>query len=523
MIWLVILLISCSVRGMSAPEVSVISVDQTTYTWYLDQEEIDQMSSLRNQQECGQRSPVILAPAVSPENFTQLLPFLARKSDSAEITKNKKRALGSKTLNAIAQCARDADCLGAERLLRQSLKILRDRIGAECALTLPETLQRALNEQVVRKNPFIKLLLFKAFDGNHAIHEMQEPKSLSVIMLLSSHAKNSCMIHDYMVKRRVSYNDGTRLDSRPWLVLCEILPDDTSKLLKMWNIPKPLQSCMAHENGVVALHRDNSAMFGYPTDRHIFFYNKDSDEPRLFAPFRTCPTALILDSHRKKIIAGSLEGEVGIFDLEHPEVEPQILGSVSNVLVDQDKKVNALAIDSKGEHVAAGNAECTIGIWSLPEKKYKELANTGSGIDDIKFGTADNLLFVMTFHKGLQIWSIDSQTALYTLPIRNYEGPSGRKPSTLFIHPHDTKVTLYGHYAARERLCTLFDEQTYKELKCVPLSTIAFLVRVGKKIHEDKQITFADEPDLQKLYRSVPLALQKIIAKKVSWRDWIWL
>lgn len=512
MFWLTVLLISCSVRGMSVPEVSVISADQT-YTWYLDQEEIDQMSSLRNQQECGQRSPVILAPAVSPENFTQLLPFLTRKSDSTEVTKNKKRALGSKTVNAIAQCARDADCLGAERLLRQSLKILRDRIGTECMPTLPETLQHALNEQVLCKNPFIKLLLFKTLDGNHRILEKQEPKSL--------YSKNPCMIHDYMVKRRVSCNDGTRLDPRPWLFLYEILPDDTSKSLKICDVHKPLHSCMPHEKGVIALHVDNPETLGYPTDRHIFFYDMTSNKPRLFAPFRTCPTALILDSHRKKIIAGSLEGEVGIFDLEHPEIEPEILGSVSNVLINPDEKINALAIDSKGKHVAVGHVDRVLRIWSLSEKRYKELANIYP-IADIKFGTADDLLFVMTVC-CLRIWSIDSQVLLYELPLHSYDGPDGRKHSTLFIHPHDTKFTLYGHYAAGQRLCTLFDEQTYKELQYLPLSTIAFLVRAGKKIHEGNQITFADEPDLKQLYRSVPLALQKIIAKNVSWREWIWL
>lgn len=519
------LFMSAWIHGMSGPQLVVLSADQT-YTWYMDQEEVDQISSLRNQQADSRgASHLMLSPAVSSENFTQLLPFLAKKDDSSEVTKNKKRALASKTSSALAQFACDADCLGAERLLNRCLKILRNRIGTEPTLALPDTLQRALNEQVVHKNPFIKLLLFKAFapDGTHLIQETVGPRS---------DRENWGVIDDYMVKRRITYDDGSPIQDPPCLFLYEIMPDDSPKMLQAWwNLPTPLQSCMAYEKGVVALHVDNPETFGYPTNQHIFFYESASasEEPRLFAPFRTCPTCMILNSNRNKIIAGSLEGEVGIFDLEHPEIEPQILGSVSNILVNQDKQVKALAIDSKDKHVAVAGGNnrlrmwCTVGIWSLKEKKYEELANAGSVIDDIKFGTLDDLLFVMTNDVGLQIWSIDQKALLYTVHMSSYEGPLGRKNSTLFIHPHDERITLYGHYAARKIKCDLLDEQTSKQLKYLPLSTIAALVRIGKKIHEGKQVSFSEEPDLKQLYRSVPPRLQKIIAQNVSWRDWMWL
>lgn len=524
--------------AMDKPPLAIISADQRD-TWHLSEDEVEQIGSLRDQKNYGPgTSCLFLSSATSPENFTNLLLFVMAKSDSLEKIKNKKAALKAKTTAELAQLAMDADCLGAERLLDQTLRILQKRVSVEDVPPLPETLQQQLGQMVGNKNPCIKTLLLKAYSARSPVPNITQIKAPGM-------RNGSLIINHEEYSEKIDLNgnsfvaDKTQIirgsNTNKFLVTNSehlfFIDGAQRKVLQKWSLPiDGPDYLVVHDQGAIVTLFDHTDLGLAHTNRRIFFYEMGVDGPKLFAPFRTCPTAMALNANNTKVVAGSAEGEIGVFDIKHPKVNPLILGSITNALVNFNV-VRIAEIDPAEKYVAVcmlGSAypdhrkECELGIWSLKEKKYHQLEkrsetqNVTNCIDDIKFNQAGDLLLVLKYG-NLQIWHVKDKTMLHNVRV-----PESRQ-STLTIHTDDLGCTMCGDYDEWFMKLPLIDGQVYKQVKCLPLPVIAFLARAGKKIQEGKQIGFADEKNLKLLYRASPPSLQKIIAAHVSLKDWIWL
>ncbi len=493
----------------------MISSFDGRHTWHADKDVIAQMSVLHNQREDMRADRVLLPPAISPAHFTDLLPFINSDKKAVKIM------LRAKNSQEIAQIARDADCVGAQQLLERSLRMLEKRVGNGQAVDLPETLQQQLVANVVRCNPNIRSLLFKTIEHLDPVAQTQEVRvchiGQDVIQIdaddnrqavnLNGYAfmpdvENSHIIHSSRGKKALIFNQSEVL----------LLDPEEQSAIGHWNLPLVPAVLLPYDQGFFCIAS------GFA--KYIIHCRLEAD-PRLFRPFESCsPTAMALSYDGSKLVVGSDAGSLSIFDAQTGAVDRQLVALLPS---NRDTCIAALAIDRNSQYIAVGKRHSfysRIELWNVKKLTHRELGSLSSYVEDLCFDKTGSFLYVLE-DAFMSIWDTKSNTMLHKIKTTTFDGPYSGKINSLVVDDAGTTCTIYGHSADRVFTQPLIDKNTMHELSQCPIPVIAFLARANKKIDAEKQITHADEPDLKILYRLLPRALQRVIAKHMGWKDWL--
>lgn len=494
------------------PHLIRVSTANQTDHWDLEKDLVLQMGVLVHQIEDGYPE-VILPGGVGPKRFEKIL----RLFKSPLRAKDTLKACTSKQL---VQLAKTADCLGTAQLLSDTMDVLQKRIGDDNIPDLPETLQQDLVERVVQNSPYIKLLLSKG-GPEKPEEKIKEPPRL---ILKKNHFifPNTQSFSD----RMRAYNENDEWFEHTYSFdECVLLNDSNlffydeikQKVYAAWSLKGTRNALIVHKDGFICTFRDNPNL-----DHSLFFYDIGNDEPRVFVPFKTLPTALAFHVEYQELVAGSADGQVGIFNIHNPRHDIFILGPWYSTRLDRDG-IEAIAIDHRKKYIAVGDQNKMLGLWTLKKKKYELLACLGSKIEGLQFNGIGDLLFVAIRHQGVNIWSVDLKRSL--IHIKTSDLPSQlrtlRKTFNLTINTDDTQLKISNEWESK--IIPLLPVELRKSVMNLPLPLVEFLVRAGRKICEGKQISFDDEKDLKQMYRSLPPSLQKTIVQYISWWDWMWL
>lgn len=504
--------------------VRVSTADQNNH-WDLEVEVIEQISSLCNQKSDNPGAPfLIVSPQVSVEDFSNLLLFVPRRSDSQQISQQKKTALKNKTVSELALFAKNADCVGAINLLAYTISILQKRICNGIIPELPETLQQELASQVVHTNPFIKIVLFNAWTKAREGKVIENPfitfKKTDFLFPNTESYWNELMKMGLQDINNLQFCKCSFAEDL-FLTDGQILFYDRikKKVHTAWKLPNFYKRFAVHDSGIVCILRDEGP---YGKNRHLFFYTFGHVEPRTFAPFRTCPTALAYHAQAHQIVAGSAEGEIGVFNMQDPLIDPLILGSSTQETIKRND-VDAVAIDIDHKYVAVGQDK-TLGIWSLKRKCYMPVTNFNSRLWGVQFNSKGDLLFAANKADGVSILSMALKKIVMKVTISNdLFAHRMAWPHHFYLHikPNDSQIELGDLFDAKT--IQILPKELQKTVMHLPLPVLDFLIRVGKKLNEGKQISFVDEKNLKEMYRSLPMQLQKLVAENVSWSTWMWL
>lgn len=514
------LLISYSLIGMEQPPVAVTSMDGR-HTWHLGKDVVAQMVTLHDQnKDCGSNH-VFLPPAVDHENFTALLPLLNSKERDVKII------LKAQNTTQLAQIARDADCLGAQKLLARSLRLLEKRVSNGQSLDLPDTLQSELVKNVVKRDAYIASLLFKIVNHSQEYLKQEEIRICGT--------ENGAIVIDTKQGRKLINLNGTNLQHQP--DFSHIIPapvikksvifndneiflvnDEEQRVIQKWYVYTCPMVLVPYDQGVFAI-----LTCGNVNDCHVVNYRVGAEFTD-FKPFETCPTAIALSHDQAKLVVGSYTGQVALYNAQTLARESEVLEPGKGV--NNYRQVCALAIDPKNSYIASarhiGTVGCELGVYNLKKKAYDELIPNANYIDDICFDKTRPLLYAIDLGR-LTIWNIKDKKILHTINAAGYDGPFGCKLSSLLVDDAGAVCTVYGGYADQKATINLFDVNIMHELAHCSLPAIAFLMRVSKKIVDGQQVTSADEPDFKTLYHLLPKSLQQVIAKHMGWRYWLWL
>lgn len=521
------LLISTIVIAMEQPPVAVSSPDGR-HTWHVSQQVIAQISTLHNQRQDMHSSQLFLSPAVDPDNFTAMLPLMSCDKPQT------KALLRAKSTTQLAQVARDADCLGAQTLLERSLRVLEKRVGDGHVVDLPETLKQELVGNIVRRNPHIRSMLFKTREHPDAFPEIQEVRVCGISrdsiqidtddvrqsvdlngFAIRPEPENIHIIHSPCAAKALIFNESEVL----------FLDPKEQRVIKHWNLPSAPAVLLPYDQGFFCIAR--GAEQNHHFAKYITHYQLQGN-PILIIPFESCfPTAIALSVDGSKLVAGSLTGFLSIFNAQTGAPFRHLampLPNMPNTNAIRDY-IHTLAVDPKFQYIAVGkrhrlDSVSRIELWNVKKLTHRELGSFSSYIEDLCFDTTGSYLYVLEY-AFISIWDTKDNKRLYKVKSITFDGPYHGKLNTLTVDDAGTSCSIYGHYADRILTLPLKEKNTMQELATCSLPVIAFLARVSKKIAEGKQITRADEPDLKKLKRLLPISLQKVIHTHMGWKDWL--